>query len=101
MVISSYCSSMKFLPHFGQRRVKLAIQEIANFTLRCPKCGKNFIEEQYEEITIDRCTDCDAIYFDADEVELLLGKLGDENRPADAPAEKSAGWWQNLFRRKQ
>jgi Zn-finger nucleic acid-binding protein len=79
----------------------LATQEIANFTLRCPKCGKNFVEEQYEGITIDRCTGCDGIYFDAGEVELLLGKVGGPEKGPDSPPEKSAGWWRNLFRRKQ
>jgi Zn-finger nucleic acid-binding protein len=33
------------------------------------ECGKNFAEEQYEGISIDRCTGCDAIYFDAGEVD--------------------------------
>lgn len=71
--------------------------ELGGYKLRCPKCGKNFVEEQYEGITIDRCTGCDAIYFDAGEVDQLLAKVA-EKSTAD-PAQTS-GWFRGLFKRK-
>lgn len=81
-------------------RVQLHAAEVglASYKLRCPKCGQNFEEELYEGITIDRCTGCDAIYFDAGEVELLIAKINAKETPT-AP-EKSGGFWSGLFKRK-
>ena len=41
---------------------------------RCPACGGHLKPEQYHAITIDRCTDCKGIWFDAGEAESLLDK---------------------------
>jgi chromosome segregation ATPase len=83
-----------------EMRVQLHAAEVglASYKLRCPKCGQNFEEELYEGITIDRCTGCDAIYFDAGEVELLIAKINAKETP-NAP-EKSGGFWSGLFKRK-
>ncbi len=85
-------------------RVALHAAEVglASYKLRCPKCGKNFEEELYEGITIDRCTGCAAIYFDAGEVELLIAKINQPSAPGAPPAtaEQKAGFWSGLFRRK-
>ena len=72
-------------------------EQLGSYALRCPKCGSNFVEEDYEGILFDRCSRCNAIYFDAGEVEQLLGKIaekgsGDEGRP-----EKTTGCFRGLF----
>ena len=74
--------------------------ELAGYKLRCPKCGKNFAEEQYEGISIDRCTGCDAIYFDAGEVDQLLAKVHEKAAEARTDPEKASGWFAGLFKRK-
>jgi Zn-finger nucleic acid-binding protein/chromosome segregation ATPase len=58
---------------------------------RCPKCGKHFFEERFEGITIDRCSGCEAVYFDAGEVEQLIQKVSQPQKP---------GFWSGLFKRK-
>jgi Zn-finger nucleic acid-binding protein len=40
--------------------------------MKCPKCGANLKVEQYEGIEVDRCTECQGIWFDAGEAEQLL-----------------------------
>lgn len=42
--------------------------------MRCPKCGAALAAEEYHGIEIDRCTECDGIWFDAGEAELLTEK---------------------------
>ncbi len=42
--------------------------------MRCPKCGATLEAEAYHGIEIDRCTECDGIWFDAGEAELLIEK---------------------------
>ena len=41
---------------------------------RCPACGGRLKAEQYHKVTVDRCTDCKGIWFDAGEAESLLDK---------------------------
>jgi len=38
----------------------------------CPKCGCGMEETQLCGIMVDRCNECGGIYFDQDELELLL-----------------------------
>ena len=80
------------------KELDAARAELGGYKLRCPKCGKNFVEEQYEGITIDRCTGCDAIYFDAGEVDQLLAKVAEKTTTGD-PTQTS-GWFRGLFKRK-
>jgi Zn-finger nucleic acid-binding protein len=40
--------------------------------MKCPKCGADLQVEQYEGIEVDRCTECQGVWFDAGEVEQLL-----------------------------
>lgn len=74
--------------------------ELGGYKLRCPKCGKNFVEENYEGITIDRCTGCDAIYFDAGEVDQLLAKVAEKTMGPSADPAQTSGWFRGLFKRK-
>ncbi|AQA18546.1 hypothetical protein BST95_10185 [Halioglobus japonicus] len=40
-------------------------------SLKCPKCGHGMEEVTHEGITIDRCTNCRGLWFDADEAQQL------------------------------
>ena len=48
--------------------------------LRCPKCGHEMKEETREGVTIDRCTFCEGIFFDAGELDQLLLKNSEVRR---------------------
>jgi Zn-finger nucleic acid-binding protein len=82
------------------RELDAARAELGGYKLRCPKCGKNFVEENYEGITIDRCTGCDAIYFDAGEVDQLLAKVAEKTMGPSADPSQTSGWFRGLFKRK-
>jgi uncharacterized protein len=42
--------------------------------MHCPKCGHEMKQETFEEVSIDRCTHCEGIYFDAGELDQVLLK---------------------------
>ena len=42
--------------------------------MKCPKCGADLRVETYHGVEIDRCSECDGIWFDAGEAELLIEK---------------------------
>jgi ribosomal protein L32 len=68
----------------AERRAKEKTAELDRLKLlhfmRCPKCGHQMIEEPLEGITIDRCSFCEGIYFDANELDQLFTKKQDERR---------------------
>ena len=64
---------------------------ISAHKMRCPKCGARLLEEPYENILIDRCSSCNGIFFDAGEVDSLIGKLGEK--------KEGTGWFKNLFKK--
>ena len=41
--------------------------------MKCPKCGADLQVEEYHGIEIDRCHECDGMWFDAGEAEELAG----------------------------
>jgi len=41
--------------------------------MRCPKCGMELIEIDYQKIKIDKCSECDGIWLDAGELEAVSG----------------------------
>ena len=43
-------------------------------SLKCPKCQHGMEEVTHGEIVIDRCTNCQGLWFDAGEVELLRNR---------------------------
>jgi uncharacterized protein len=43
--------------------------------MRCPKCGMELIEIDFKNIKVDRCSECDGVWFDAGEFETA-SKLG-------------------------
>ncbi len=40
--------------------------------MRCPKCGMEMVELDFQGIKIDKCSECLGIYFDDGEVEQIL-----------------------------
>ena len=48
--------------------------------MRCPKCGHDMKEEKLENVTIERCTHCEGIFFDAGELEQIFRKQAEERR---------------------
>jgi hypothetical protein len=40
--------------------------------MKCPKCGFDLITADFHGVTIDQCTNCHGIWFDAGEAESLL-----------------------------
>ena len=48
--------------------------------MRCPKCGHEMREESLEGVTIDRCSFCEGIFFDAGELDQVLLKREDDRR---------------------
>jgi Zn finger protein HypA/HybF involved in hydrogenase expression len=42
--------------------------------MRCPKCGHEMKEETLEGVSVDRCSHCEGIYFDAGELDQVLLK---------------------------
>ena len=40
--------------------------------MKCPKCGHDLKVEQYHGLEVDRCSECDGVWFDAGEAESLL-----------------------------
>jgi hypothetical protein len=48
--------------------------------MRCPKCGHQMAEESLEGIGIDRCSFCEGIYFDANELDQLFTKKQEERK---------------------
>lgn len=40
--------------------------------MKCPKCGHDLEEKCYEDVLIDQCTNCNGIWLDGGELELLL-----------------------------
>jgi hypothetical protein len=39
--------------------------------MRCPKCGMELIEIDYKHIKIDKCSECDGLWLDAGEIEMI------------------------------
>jgi len=39
--------------------------------MKCPKCGMNLVEVDYKKIKIDKCSECEGIWLDAGELEMV------------------------------
>lgn len=48
--------------------------------MKCPKCGHDMKEKIVESVTVEQCTFCEGIYFDAGELEQALLRKADHNR---------------------
>ena len=48
--------------------------------MKCPKCGHDMKEEPLEGVSIDRCTHCEGIFFDAGELEQIYTRKDEQRR---------------------
>lgn len=58
----------KYLKNFSETERK-RLREL--HFMRCPKCGMELYEFEHKGITVDKCSDCNGIWFDAGEFESL------------------------------
>ena len=56
-------------------------------SIKCPKCGHGMNEVTYGDVTIDRCTHCEGLWFDTDEADVLKGKWMGDALDTGNPAE--------------
>ena len=56
--------------------------------MKCPKCGADLKEVNYQNVMIDTCSDCKGIWLDHGELELL----------AQGHAQMTKGFLGKLFR---
>ncbi|MDP2853445.1 MAG: zf-TFIIB domain-containing protein [Smithellaceae bacterium] len=40
--------------------------------MKCPKCGMNLVEIDYKKIKVDKCSECEGIWLDAGEIEMVV-----------------------------
>ena len=52
---------------------ELARLKAAHF-MKCPKCGHDMKEESLDGVSVDRCTHCEGLYFDAGEFDQVMLK---------------------------
>ncbi|MGH9457752.1 MAG: zf-TFIIB domain-containing protein [Thermoanaerobaculia bacterium] len=45
--------------------------------MKCPKCGMDMEEYEYQGVSLDRCRSCGGVFFDAGEMEQLMEHKGD------------------------
>ena len=48
--------------------------------MKCPKCGHDLKEELLEGLSIDRCSVCEGLWLDANELEQLFLRKADPNK---------------------
>jgi uncharacterized C2H2 Zn-finger protein len=46
-------------------------QERRNHFMKCPKCGADLEEKDFEHVKVDVCPDCDGLWLEKGEIELL------------------------------
>jgi hypothetical protein len=58
-----------------QRRAQLdaerAARERKAHLMKCPKCGGELKEREYNHVKIDACSECGGVWLDAGELELV------------------------------
>jgi len=48
--------------------------------MKCPKCGHDMKEEKLQNVTIERCSHCEGIFFDAGELEAVFRQQAEQRR---------------------
>ena len=48
--------------------------------MKCPKCGHDMKEEKLQNVTIERCSRCEGIFFDAGELEAVFRQQAEQRR---------------------
>ena len=59
--------------------------------MNCPKCNSTMDTINFNNIEVDRCTDCKGIWFDAGEKEALKAESGSEEVDAQQDAASIEG----------
>ena len=57
----------------GVHRAAIEEERKSHF-MKCPKCGTDLKTVDYHGVEVDRCPDCNGVWFDAGEVESLVEK---------------------------
>ena len=47
-------------------------QERSAHYMKCPKCGGDLAERDLRNVKIDQCTDCQGVWLDKGEIEMLV-----------------------------
>lgn len=42
--------------------------------MHCPKCGMEMVEITFEDIKVDKCSECLGIFFDKGEIDQLIAR---------------------------
>jgi predicted Zn-ribbon and HTH transcriptional regulator len=67
-----------------ERAAKLSADETKRLKdlhfMKCPKCGHDMKEEKLENVSVDRCTHCEGIFFDAGELEQIFAQKEEQRR---------------------
>ncbi len=50
---------------------KSSLSSISNW-MKCPKCGNDMTEIELAKIKVDKCAQCQGIYLDGGELQILL-----------------------------
>jgi uncharacterized protein len=48
--------------------------------MKCSKCGHDMKEEKLEKVSVDRCTHCEGVFFDAGELEQVFRQQAEQRR---------------------
>jgi uncharacterized protein len=48
--------------------------------MKCPKCGHDLVEEDLDGVSVDRCSFCEGVFFDAGELETIFSKREAERK---------------------
>ncbi|MDH5805901.1 MAG: zf-TFIIB domain-containing protein [Gemmatimonadota bacterium] len=49
-----------------------ALEERKSHFMKCPKCGADLVVEEFHGLEVDRCPECNGIWFDAGEAEQVI-----------------------------
>lgn len=55
-----------------ERAAAKKAQEKESHWMKCPKCGNDMAEIELDNVMIDQCGECNGVYFDAGELDLVL-----------------------------
>lgn len=58
----------------AKREAEEAAAQAEAALLQCPRCDGKLEEIRYEEVLIDRCNKCHGVWFDAGELDQVVGK---------------------------
>lgn len=66
-----------------ERAAKMREEEIRKLKelhwMKCPKCGSELKEVEYQRIKVDYCGGCEGSWFDAGEIQQLLKLEGEQH----------------------